>query len=121
MKRLILVALLACGSRPPVGPAGGTTGEGPASGVDPTGTACEPLRGKVEQLYRAEAAKARAPDPARVNEAIADNTTMVMNDCVQAPGKATACITAATTVRELEARCLIPIDDEGTEGDQLAH
>ena len=43
-----------------------------------------------------------------------------MNDCAKAPAKLTACIAAITTVAELEARCLIPIDDEGTEGDKLA-
>ena len=119
MKWLCLVALLACGppSKPPSSPTGGiTAGSGPASGAPSTSPACDGVRARVEQLYRAAA---RERDPARVNELVADNTTMVMNDCVKAPDQATACITAATTVQELEARCLVPIDDEGTEGDQL--
>jgi hypothetical protein len=124
MKWLFLVAMVACGppSKPPAGPTGGTTagttaGTGPASGARSTSPACDAVRAKVEQLYRAAA---RDRDPARVNELVADNTTMVMNDCVKAPDQAPACITAATTVHELEARCLVPIDDEGTEGDKLA-
>ena len=120
MKRLILVALIACGcpSKPPAGPTGGAASGGPVSGAQPTSTTCDASRAKVEQLYRAAL---RDRDPARVNEAVADNATMVMNDCVKAPGKVTACISAATTAGELEARCLEPIDDEGTEGDRLAH
>ena len=121
MKRLIVVALFACGSpsTPPVEPTGGaTTGNSSGGGVPLSGTTCDAVRAKVEELYRAAA---RGGDPVRVNEAVADNTTMVMNDCAKAPDKATACITAATTVHELEARCLEPLDDEGTEGDRVEH
>lgn len=74
------------------------------------------MRERVEQLYRAEAP---AKQPSRVDEAVADNTAMVMTDCAQAPVKVAACLAAASTVPELEARCLTPIDDEGTEGDRL--
>lgn len=120
MKWLFLVTLFACACpKPPAGPAGGTAaGSGSSSGVQPAATACDALRPKVEQLYRAAA---RNGDPKRVDEIVADNTAMVMNDCRKAPDKATACITAATTTQELEARCLEPIDDEGTEGDKAAH
>ena len=59
-------------------------------------------------------------EPARLDEAVADNTAMVMNDCALAPDKVVACIGTAATVKDLEARCLAPIDDEGTEGDRLA-
>jgi len=132
MKRWIVVALVACGcpSKPPAaipeGTTGGggatagdgtTAGGGSASHVTPAGAACDAMRTKVERLYRAET---RERDPVRFAEAVADNTTMVMNDCRTAPDKATACIAAATTVKELEARCLVPIDDEGTEGDSAA-
>ncbi|HEX2689993.1 MAG TPA: hypothetical protein VHN14_25420 [Kofleriaceae bacterium] len=114
MKRLIVVVLAACGGpdQPPVVATGGAM-----SGGAPTSTACDASRGKVAQLYRA---LARGGAPARADEVVADNTTMVMNDCVKAPDKVTACITAATTVRELETRCLLPLDEEGTEGDQFA-
>jgi hypothetical protein len=44
---------------------------------------------------------------------------MVMTDCAKAPARVTPCIAAATTAAELEARCLAPIDDEGTEGDRV--
>jgi len=113
MTRWIVVALLACGcpSKPAEAPTGGT---GEAGGV-PSGTTCEAMRGKVEQLVRAGT---REPDPARLAERVADNTTMVMNDCRKAPDKTTACIAEATSIQELEARCLVPLDDEGTEGDR---
>lgn len=115
MKRWIVVALLGagCSGKPPVSP-----GEGSAGGsAAPTGTSCEAMRPKVEQLYRAEP---RGRAPAQAAEAVADNTTMVMNDCRKAPDKVTACIAEATNVRDLEARCLAPLDDEGTEGDSVA-
>ncbi len=118
MKWFIVLALLgcACSSHARPGPAGTATGSGSASGVKP-GTACDAQRPKIEQLYRA---RAQNREPSRVDEAVADSTTMVMNDCVQSPDKTAACIAAATTVQDLEARCLIPLDDEGTEGDKLA-
>lgn len=118
MRRLLLVALLACGSKPPGGTGGTSSSQaGSSTGTGPSATACDAVRPRVAQLYRAEL---RARDPARVDEAVADNTTMVMNDCIKSPDRTAACITAATTVQELEARCLIPLDEEGSEGDQLA-
>jgi hypothetical protein len=110
----IAIASPACGhpDRPPNEP---TAGSGSAVG---RGGPCEAVRARVEQLYRAEA---KAKEPSRVDEAVADNTAMVMTDCAQAPDKVAACIAAVTTVGDLEARCLAPIDDEGTEGDKLAH
>lgn len=118
MKHWIVVALLGagCPGKPPVPPGEGAYA-GSGAGVTPTGTSCDAMRPKVEQLYRAEP---RGREPARIDEAVADNTTMVMNDCRKAPDKVTACIAAATNVRDLEARCLAPIDDEGTEGDSVA-
>jgi hypothetical protein len=117
MRALLLVALLACGNKP--SPAGNTAGShgGSASASGTTSTACDALRAQVAELYRAHL---RDGDPARLEEAVADNTTMVMNDCVRSPVPTSACIATAKTVQELEARCLIPLDDEGTEGDKLA-
>ena len=114
MRRLFVAALLAagCPAKPPAEPATGSTGSGP-----PRSAPCTAVRSKVERLYRAEA---QAREPARVAEAVADNTTMVMNDCAKAPDQVAACIAAASTISDLEARCLAPIDDEGTEGDQVA-
>ncbi len=116
MKWLIVIAVLGCGpSKPPTG-AGGAGGSG-APKAEATGTACDGARAKVERLYRAEAT---TREPKRVDDAVADNTAMVMADCVKAPDKVTACITSVTSVRDLEARCLIALDDEGSEGDTLA-
>lgn len=113
--KLILAALLAgaCASacsgkrEPTVG-----TGTGTAQSTAP----CEGIRGKVEQLYRVEA---QAKEPKRVEEAVADNTTMVMNDCAKAPDKVAACVRGATTIADLEQQCLVQLDDEGSEGAEL--
>jgi hypothetical protein len=114
MKWLIAIAMLGCGSSTP--PA--TTGSAPPGAVA-TGASgpCDAARPKVEQLYRAEA---QTREPKRVTEAVADNTTMVMNDCAKAPAKVSACIASANTVAQLESQCLVALDEEGTEGDQLA-
>jgi hypothetical protein len=119
MKRIFAVLLVvavagACSGKhdSTVGGGGGTGGTG---GKAPP-AACDGIRAKVEQLYRAEA---QAKEPKRVDEAVADNTTMVMNDCAKAPAKVTACVNAASTIAEIEKKCLIPLDEEGTEGEEL--
>jgi hypothetical protein len=113
MKWLIVLAALGCG--PSKSPAAARPVS--VSPGAPTGTACDGARAKVEQLYRAEA---QAREPKRVDEAVTDNTTMVMNDCVQAPDRVAACLASVDTVAELESRCLVALDDEGREGDALA-
>jgi len=109
--RLALLVVVACsgGGVPP------TTGSG-SSGNPPVSGPCESARAKTEQLYRAEA---EVKEPKHVDGAVADNTQMVMNDCAKAPAKVAACINGISTVAELEAKCLHPIDDEGTEGTEL--
>lgn len=99
------------------GSGGNGTGPGPGnSGGGPQATSCDGLRPKVEAMYRAEA---QAKEPKRVEEAVADNTTMVLNDCAKAPDKVVACVNGAASVADLESRCLAPLDDEGSEGDAL--
>jgi hypothetical protein len=93
---------------PTVGGTGGPTAK-PAA-------ACEDIRAKVEGLYRVEA---QAKEPKRVEEAVADNTAMVMTDCAKAPAKVAACVNGASTVAELEKKCLAPLDEEGGEGEEL--
>ena len=115
---LVALIIVGCGTTPAIAPTGGSAGPAatPSGGL-PTGTACDGARAKIEQLYRTSA---HGKQPARVEEIVADNTTMVMNDCVTSPDKIAACVAAATSVTELEARCLIPLDDEGSEGDRRA-
>jgi hypothetical protein len=114
MKRLVVALLLGagCPAKPPVAPVAD-----PATTGLQRSAPCAAVRSKVERLYRAEA---QAREPARVEEAVADNTAMVLNDCAKAPDKVAACIASASTTSDLEARCLAPIDDEGTEGDHVA-
>ena len=110
----IAAALLACACS---GKGGATTGGGGGGGTDPGAAGlCDGIRAKVEQLYRGEA---QAKEPKRVAEAVADNTTMVMNDCARAPAKVSRCVNGVSSVPELEKKCLVPLDDEGTEGEEL--
>ena len=111
---LAMALLSACPSKP-AQPATGSQGEGVA--LPPSSaTTCDEVKPRVEQLYRAEA---QAKEPKRVDDAVADNTQMVMADCAKDPAKAVPCLAAAPTVAELEKRCLVPLDDEGTDGDAL--
>ncbi len=104
-----LLFLVACSgkSSPPV------TGSG---SNPPVSGACEAQRPKLEKFYRAEA---EAKEPKHVDGAVVDNTQMVLNDCVRDPQRVSACVRDATSVAEIESRCLRPIDDEGTEGNDL--
>ena len=122
-KRLILIAAVvacACPSKPTTQALGSGSavepGSGSGSGSAVIAKSCTELRPRLEQMYRAEA---QANEPKHVEEAVADNTAMVLNDCAKAPDKVVACINGVTTVAELEAKCVRPLDDEGTEGGEL--
>ena len=114
---LLVACACACPSKSTSGPTNGSAGSGSAKLTPPpTGpiTTCDGARDKLEGLYRAEA---QAKEPKRVDEAVADNTAMVMKDCNKAPARVVPCLAAAQTVAEIEAKCLTQLDDEGTEGD----
>lgn len=104
-----LLFLVACSGKatPPV------TGGG---GSNPPASECEALRGKLEKLYRDEA---EAKEPKHVEGAVADNTAMVLADCAKEPGKVAPCVQLAASVAEIESKCVRPIDDEGSEGNDL--
>jgi len=68
--------------------------------------ACDDGRPKGDALYRAEAAVTAD-----------DNTTMVMNDCNKDPGTRVPCLVKAQSIAEIEKQCLVPLDEEGTEGE----
>ena len=111
---LAVLAVLACGK--PNGP----RSSGPPAPAPPetaNATTCDDVRPRVEQLYRGEA---EVREPKRVEEAVADNTTMAMNDCAKDPARTVPCLARAVSVAELEKQCLIPLDEEGTEGEALA-
>jgi len=113
----IAAMLLACACSGKGGATVGSGGGGGSSSNDPDAAhLCDGIRGKVEQLYRAEA---QAKEPKRVDEAVSDNTTMVLNDCAKAPRKVVKCVEGVASVPELEKKCLAPLDDEGTEGEAL--
>ena len=104
---MVVLALVACGcpSKTPT-----TNGGGSGSAAVPIDNACAAIRPRVEQLYRAEA---QANEPKRVDEAVADNTAMVMADCALDPAKVAACVQAAATVADVEKKCLARLDPAG--------
>jgi hypothetical protein len=122
MKRVVAVILLtivACACPSKATKTGGTgvgSGSSTVAVVPPGG--CDGARPRVEQLYRAEA---QAKEPKHVDEAVADNTAMVMAECGKNPEIVSACLAEAATVKDLETRCLPQLDDEGSEGDALKH
>ena len=106
MKRAVLLVLVACACP--------STKTAPPVKSPPVASAatCDGIKPRVEDLYRAEA---QQKEPKRVDEAVADNTQMVMNDCAKDPDKTVPCLAKVGSVAELEKDCLIPLDDEGTE------
>ncbi|CAN5826179.1 hypothetical protein BH11MYX2_BH11MYX2_24420 [soil metagenome] len=89
-----------------------TAGSGSATEAAPPNPAdaCGAIKGKLEQLYRADA---QANEPKRIDEATADNVQMVMTDCAASPAKVTACVQGAPTVKDIETKCLARVDEAG--------
>ena len=85
-------------------------------GNEPAPPACDSAAETVRALYRADA---QQKEPKRVDEAVADNTAMAMNDCRKDPAKIAPCLQAAKSTDEIEHHCMIPLDPEGSEGDAL--
>lgn len=112
---ILLLAACACPKQATAPSAGSPSGSGtsapPTTAPLTAAKTCDEVRPRVEALYRAEA---QQKEPARVEEAVSDNTTMVMNDCNQKPALV-PCLATVATVPELEKTCLIPLDEEGTE------
>jgi hypothetical protein len=112
-RAFVFVVLLACSSKQ------GTPANGSGGGSnEPTATGCDGTKKKLAELYRAEAI-ANKEKPERVEESIADNTQMVMNECVKSPDRVVGCINRVTTGAELEKQCLAQLDEEGSEGEAL--
>ena len=105
----------ACPSKPATNGTGGQGSGGGGAPIVANAKTCADVKAKVEQLYRAEA---QVKEPKRVEAAVADNTTMVMTDCNKDPATFVPCIAKAQSIAELEKNCVLPLDDEGTEGDR---
>lgn len=119
MKRWLVtfaVLVAACSGKPKTAPTTQGSGSNEVAVVTPPSSAktCDEVKPRVEQMYRAEA---QAKEPKRVDEATADNTAMAMKDCATDPAKFVPCLANVPTIAELEKQCLVPIDDEGTEGE----
>ncbi len=114
MRCALLVLLLAgCPSKPPTTTG---TGTGSGSGTPPANDACGRVRAKVEAMYRAEA---QQKEPERVEEAVRDNTEMVMGECAKNPAAIEPCVANAQAIDIIEKTCLAPLDEEGSEGEAL--
>lgn len=117
---LALVATAAACACPPKKPAiigaGSGSDAGSGSAVAPPASACDAMKTKVEAMYRTEAA---AQEPKRAEEATSDNTAMVLGECAKAPDKVVPCLQSVTTVKDLEAKCMPQLSDEGSEADVL--
>jgi hypothetical protein len=116
------VALLAIGACACKG-GGGSEGTGPGKPSGPGAVkSCDDLRGAIEAIYRREPAPAPAAgeDPAKAaalaQEILSDNVDMVLADCRRQPDRSVPCIKAAQSVPQLEHDCLVPLDEEGSEG-----
>lgn len=110
MKRLWFVAALVCAIGACASCKNKNDGGGGGSGSN-GGATCDGIKVHVEELYRAEATGDN------IDEQVADNTEMVLSDCAAQPDKVAKCAAAAKNVADLESRCLIPLDQEGSEGD----
>lgn len=115
---LVLVVMVACAcpNKQTTGPGTGSAGSGtPVTPPVSNANTCDEVKPRIETLYRAEA---QTRDPKRVDDFVADNTAMVMADCAKDPARFVPCISSAPTVADLEKQCVVPLDDEGTEGDR---
>lgn len=117
---VVLASAIACTCGGGNGSGGGAGGGGtvpvdPGAPLDPR---CAKARPTIEALYRAEAQAQPGADAARVEEAVRDNTAMVIAECARRPGVA-ACAGRAKSALEMEGDCLEPLDDEGTEGNRI--
>ncbi|MCE9578036.1 MAG: hypothetical protein K8W52_33205 [Deltaproteobacteria bacterium] len=108
--------LAACGCAPKKGTDPGTGSAGSGSAGSGNAADCEAARANVTALYQSQSTVGNAAKNATF---VADNVAMVMTDCAADPAKVAACAAAAKSVADLERDCLLPIDDEGSEGDRL--
>lgn len=116
---LLIGAACACPSKQTSGPTGGSAGSAvvvPVASGSGGASSCDGVRASVEAIYRDEAQR---KEPKRVDDAVADNTAMVMTDCAKNPAKVAPCLAAAATVADIEKKCLAPLDPEGSEGEAL--
>jgi len=108
---VIATVVAACACKSGTGGGAGTgTGPGTSSGTgDPS--LCPAIAAHVEDLYRANAERTGMTEGE-----VADNVAMVLADCRAQPGRVAPCAQKVTSVVQLESRCLIPLDDVGSEG-----
>ena len=105
---LALAVLGSCGtSATPASPKG-TGDDGGYQALD-----CDSIVEHVEHIYH-RAAEAEKVAANLLSEFVSANLHMVMVDCKNAPAAVLACLHRVKSARDLEAQCLLPLDDEGT-------
>jgi len=96
-------------------------------GGGPAATSCEASRAHIQSLYRQSLYRAQheeqraqtsegdsaATDREILDELIAANIHMIEVDCATDPSRFVPCIQHVKTVTQLEAECVIPLDDDG--------
>lgn len=89
----------------------GTKGNGNTN--KPVVSECDKHRAKVEKLYRAAITETDPKKRAAAEASVPDDVTMIMNDCRTKPAQFGPCLARVNTVKEMEQRCIIQLDDEG--------
>ncbi len=106
----VLLSLAACGSSNDSRRV--SSGSGDGDGGQTRAQRCETIQVKVEELYRKSAELEGIAQNLRT-EYLSANLHMVLVDCKRAP-QVLPCLQRSKNVAEIEANCLVPIDDEGT-------
>ena len=104
----LLLSLTACGSNNDSRRVTSGSGDGGQGRTQ----SCEAIQAKVEGLYRKSAESEGIAHNLRT-EYLSANLHMVLVDCKRDP-QVLPCLQRSKSVAELEANCLVPIDDEGT-------
>lgn len=108
---------------------GSTTGTG-TNGTNDAGVSgpqvdpkvCDEARAHVETLYTNEMPDLTGAEPEKVElerQIVTDNVDMMLIDCRKNPRRFAPCLKSAVSVAQMERDCLLPLDDEGREGNQF--
>ncbi len=85
-------------------------------GDAPAISSCEASRAHIQSLYSAPLSKDTSDstkDGEILDELIAANVHMILADCTTDPSRFVSCIQQASSIAQLEAECVIPLDDDG--------
>ncbi len=105
---LALPLLTGCGNtKSPERPKGNGDGGKVTEAVD-----CASIAPKIRGLYK-EAALTESVAEDLADEYVEANLHMVLKDCNANPNRVLPCLNSVANLSDLEANCLIPLDEEG--------